>query len=680
MKRNTSFLTIFIAIPLLAQENPKALIPALTAEQKAYQTLLRLQAHEFEVTRQQQKNQSQSQQRQNQRSQRAQSQLDQLDLRQQEDRYQNEKQAQKLQEPKQREQLQVLSRLKDLAQRQEDLNEKLKELENALRAAETEQKKEEIERQLKSLREEQRQNLEDLDEVNQRMEKPENKTEMKDQRQQLEKTRQEMNKAAEQMKKGQLSQAISSGTRAQRDLQEMRDDLREKTSSQFSEEMRNMRRKARELTQKQDELSKKLGEEEKKEQKRKSLTESDNKKEITEDLGKQQEKLKNLLNEIKEVVEQSELAEPLLNRKLYQTFREAHQDQTDKSLKAAATLLEQEEESLSNHQLLRNLDEIMDKDPDKQKLIDQLRQRDFREASKTLSDQSQRKMENLQKGVEEAAESVLGNEAEALKFAEEQLKQLSKALEDEKAEATGQNQDTSENERQTENQKQTEGNNGKGKPSKQQEPQPEGNRPDNPQTQKEGQPNERKPSDQEQQTQTRGNQQNNQPNQPNAEPQNNRASEQNQPPQNQNPNNQNQRIQQEATQPQSGPASFLEKGFSRNERSRNPITGGDHRQWTDRLRDVEEAVDRPELRDQVAQVREELRKMNAEFRRHSKEPKWALMEKKILQPLDEIRSEIAEELAKKESDRALVPIDRDPVPGRYSDLVEKYYERLGKGK
>ena len=124
----------------------------------------------------------------------------------------------------------------------------------------------------------------------------------------------------------------------------------------------------------------------------------------------------------------------------------------------------------------------------------------------------------------------------------------------------------------------------------------------------------------------------------------------------------------------------MEKGFSRNERGRNPITGGDHREWTDRLRDVEEAVDRPELRDQVAQVREELRKMNAEFRRHSKEPEWDLLEKKILQPLDEIRSQIAEELAKTESDRALVPIDRDPVPSRYSDLVEKYYERLGKGK
>ena len=56
------------------------------------------------------------------------------------------------------------------------------------------------------------------------------------------------------------------------------------------------------------------------------------------------------------------------------------------------------------------------------------------------------------------------------------------------------------------------------------------------------------------------------------------------------------------------------------------------------------------------------------------------MEEKILQPLDELRQQIAEELAKRESDKALVPIDRDPVPGKYSDLVRRYYERLGEGK
>ena len=124
----------------------------------------------------------------------------------------------------------------------------------------------------------------------------------------------------------------------------------------------------------------------------------------------------------------------------------------------------------------------------------------------------------------------------------------------------------------------------------------------------------------------------------------------------------------------------MEKGFNRSERGQNPITGGHHREWTDRLRDVEEAVDRPEVREQVAQIREDIRKLNTEFRRNSKEPEWDLVDKKILKPLDEVRRTLAEELAKSESDRALVPIDRDPVPSRFSDLVEKYYERLGEGK
>ena len=46
-------------------------------------------------------------------------------------------------------------------------------------------------------------------------------------------------------------------------------------------------------------------------------------------------------------------------------------------------------------------------------------------------------------------------------------------------------------------------------------------------------------------------------------------------------------------------------------------------------------------------------------------------------PLNEVRNRIAEELARRESKDALVPIDRDPVPARYSDLVRRYYEKLG---
>ena len=636
MKISFILLTTILAVHLSAAEgNPKALGPALTAEQKSYQALLRLQAHEFEVSRQNQQQRSSQQSRQQRGGQRAQSQLNQLDLKEQKNRYETEKQAQRLQEPKQREQLQVLNRLKELAQRQNDLNEKLKELENALRAAETEKAKQEIERQLKSLRDEQRRNLEDLDELNQRMERPENRTDMKQQREQLQSTRQEMNKAAEQIQKGQLSQAVTSGTRAQRDLREMQEELRKQTSSQFAEQMRNMRRDARELTQKQEELSNKL-DQEKQKQPRRSLSDSDDKKEIARELGKQKQKLGDLLKEMKDVVEKSELAEPLLNRKLYQTFRQAHQDKTDKTLKAAATLLQEQGKALENYNLLRALDEIMEKDPDKQKLIDQLRQRDFRKATKTLSDQSIRKLESLQKGVEKAAESVLGNEAEALKFAERELSELSEALKNEQAEATGEPRETQ-------------------KPGQQQAKKDQSN-----------QPGKKSSNASKQQAKSKGNSKSGRSQQPNGKTQPGTP-----------PGQPNQQARKQSNQNKPGTASFLEHGFNRNERGQNPITGGNNREWTDRLRDVEEAVDLPGVRERVAQVREDIRKMSSEFRRHSKEPEWDLMETKILQPLDEIRRQVAEELAKRESDKALVPIDRDPVPSKYSDLVRRYYERLG---
>ena len=73
-------------------------------------------------------------------------------------------------------------------------------------------------------------------------------------------------------------------------------------------------------------------------------------------------------------------------------------------------------------------------------------------------------------------------------------------------------------------------------------------------------------------------------------------------------------------------------------------------------------------------------KMAREFRRHSKEPEWDFVEADILKPLNEIRRQLAEELAKLKSDKALVPIDRDPVPDKFDELVRRYYERLGKGK
>jgi hypothetical protein len=86
----------------------------------------------------------------------------------------------------------------------------------------------------------------------------------------------------------------------------------------------------------------------------------------------------------------------------------------------------------------------------------------------------------------------------------------------------------------------------------------------------------------------------------------------------------------------------------------------------------------PDLRNEVARIRDRARAMRAEFTRHGKEPQWDLVSQQITRPLTELRERISEELAKLQSDDGTpVPIDRDPVPGRFAELVRRYYERLG---
>jgi len=109
-----------------------------------------------------------------------------------------------------------------------------------------------------------------------------------------------------------------------------------------------------------------------------------------------------------------------------------------------------------------------------------------------------------------------------------------------------------------------------------------------------------------------------------------------------------------------------------------PIMGNDFGAWADRLRDVEELVDQPGLRDAVANARERARLLRQEFKRDQKKPDWAVVQLQILKPLIEVRARLGEELARRDSKDALVPIDRDPVPSRYTESVRRYYEELGK--
>ena len=74
----------------------------------------------------------------------------------------------------------------------------------------------------------------------------------------VDETRGEAQKAAESLRKETPSEALAAGTRAERDLQKLRDDVRKKSSAQFNDQMRQMRSEARELADTQKEVADKL--------------------------------------------------------------------------------------------------------------------------------------------------------------------------------------------------------------------------------------------------------------------------------------------------------------------------------------------------------------------------------------------------------------------------------------
>jgi len=131
----------------------------------------------------------------------------------------------------------------------------------------------------------------------------------------------------------------------------------------------------------------------------------------------------------------------------------------------------------------------------------------------------------------------------------------------------------------------------------------------------------------------------------------------------------------EPMDPEGGPASGGGEG-----RGSGPLTGEDYVEWSDRLRDVEEMLEIPDLRTEVARIRDRARAVRMEYKKLQKKPDWAVVRTQIAAPLAEIRSRVSEELARRQSPDNLVPIDRDPVPNKYSELVRRYYEKLGKSE
>jgi len=628
-----------------AVQSPPSLADALAAEQSAFQVLLRLQQREYEVSR----NRSQNSGNSNQQTQR---QLEQLDLTQPENRYENERLAQSPQSPERRERLQVMNRLSELARRQQDLNDRLKELQTALQEAKTEQEREEIRRQLKRLQEEEQRMLADVDELQQRMNRPENQSRMSEQRQQLDQTRQEMQRAAEAAQQGSASQALASGTRAQRQLQQMRENMRKQNSSEFAEDLKQLRADARDAERKQQGIQKQMdsfsgGD-------KKTLDDSQERQKSLEQLAQQAQRLTNLVNRATQLSQQTEDAEPLASRELYDTLRKFSQEDANSVRRVQDELIER---GLIRTELYQRLTEIEKRDGVKSvELTSEMLRQGLLPQARQAGDRAGLAVSDLKRGIERAAEKVLGDDTEALRLAQQQLDQLTGQIEREVAQGQGAGV--------TNGQAQA----GSGQRS--------------PNTQQAGSENQTQPGSPGETAQSK-NQAQPSPGGPTAqagaEREGSTASAQNQRANRGSRNASPRHGENNAGRLPAGFEQFL-SGEPDGPRNGPVITGEEFVSWADGLREVEEMVEDPLLQNRLATVRERARLMRQEYKRTREKPEWTQVRLQVVKPLVEVRDQIAEELARRGSRENLVPIDRDPVPGRYSELVRRYYEELGKDK
>lgn len=656
--------------------------PAWSSAQGAVQALLRMQPKEFNVSRSRQAGGGGGGQSRSQR------QLDQLDFSDEENRYETASQAQSMTSPEQKEQLQVLSKLSELARRQEDINKRLQELQTEIAKAKDEEEKERIRRELKRLEEEQRRMLADIDETRERMDRLQSNSENREARERLDQTRQEMQELGESLRREEVSQALATGTRAQENLEELKEDFRNETSSQFTEQLREARRAARELAENQRAIRENLESLDQNQGPR--LDNSEDRERIVQQFQEQQENLDTLMQQLREVTEASEFSERKLHRELYDLLRQQSQSDIDEQLQTSSDLLRQ----------------------------------GFVEQTENMQPNLQRGFDKLRENVERAASSVLGDEATSLRFAQEELDSLTRDLQAER----GDNENGSPVGQKGEEQRpglaqepSEEGQSGQGLAS---DGNREGEQQGQPQSSGGTQPGEQPGQEQtladagnqsgqqpgQSQSQQPGQQTGSQPGgsqgselssgqegqsggQPGSESSNSSLAQQPSDSQSSQPGQQSGGSQSGGSaSPRGGQgggfggggsediASALDeflREFSNSPGRDSPLTGRGFGDWNQRLRTIEELVEQPDIRQRLSQAREEAERLRAEFKRHGAMPQWGVVDEGIIAPLSEARSWVAQELARHEDPQALQPVDRDPVPRAYQESVRKYYESLG---
>jgi hypothetical protein len=374
------------------------------------------------------------------------------------------------------------------------------------------------------------------------------------------------------------------------------------------DEMREMRDEAQQLDERQDRIAEEM--EQELEARQKTLAGSGTNRELAERIDQQNKSLAELIDRMKKTSEQAEVSEPLLSRKLYDTLRDASTENLDKALQATGELL----------------------------------RRNFLPQAQEIERRAGDGIEEIRQGVEEAARNVLGDDAESLRLAREQLDELIRQANDEAVRAAGgdRRQPGDPNESA-----------GRADQSRRADAQP-GAENERPGDQPAGQAQDAAGSERPQRAQQGGSLRNG-------------------------TQSQDARGDVARADADGRAEAAAEAGQWDDPGARGPFTGEDFRPWSDNLRDIEEMLPERDLREEAARIWDRARTVRAEFKRHGREPQWDLVRSQIIDPLTELRRHVSDRLAQLQSDEAMVPIDRDPVPDRFAEMVRTYFENLGQG-
>jgi hypothetical protein len=452
-----------------------------------------------------------------------------------------------------------------------------------------------------------------------------------------------MQRASEELQNQSASQALAAGTRAQQNMQNLGEDLRRQTSSQFSEQMRQLRSEARDMENRENEIARGLdslnnGE-------NPSLDNSAQRDQISRQMAQQESALTNLLAGMKDVTEQAETTEPLLSKQLYDTLRRADQGHTDNLLEMGSQLVD----------------------------------RGFLPQASEVERASRTNITELAERVTRAADSVLGSQADALRYAQTQLNDLSRQLQREIRGATnaaGQAASAIGGTQEQSNRLARAQGGSEGRASAE-EPQSAQSR----QGQRE--------------TAAGNNAAGGEREGRNGQTPSNNSSSQS--PGSQSPGSTTSQAGEQAQNGENANGAGGAEGGARNaDRLRQiaeslgrgdraasnggPITGNNYANWSQQLRDVESVLDSQDLRNQLAIVRDRVGAFRSEYRNGRRAPSPDIIREQLLLPLSQVQVWVQEELARQENSSSLVPLDRDPVPENYSELVRKYYEKLGSAR